>query len=153
MDDVTIGNQQPSLTDMEMGWLCGIIDGEGCIYMAKRRENEVRPGVRIAMCDHDTIEYLAELLTKLGVSHHITKRDGNPKKNTSDSWAIVVEGHKRVLKLLPHIAQHLVTKKRQAQVVWQFCEQRSKKWHREAYDDSDLALIAIAKEMNQRGAR
>jgi len=156
MNDETIGNQQPSLTERELGWLAGLIDGEGCIYLCSRggkRKDNYKAGVRIAMCCHDTIEYTSSLLHKINVPHHITKRSGNPAKNTSDSWAITVEGHKRVLKFLPLITEALITKKQQAQVVWQFSLQREAKWHAAPYDESDLALISAARVMNQRGHR
>lgn len=155
MVDETIGNQQPSLSNIELGWLCGLIDGEGCIYICKRggQRTDYKAGIKVAMCCHDTIEYLADLLKRVNVPYHIVKREGSKKNNRSASWALSIEGHKRALKILPLITPHLVTKKQQAQVVWQFCQERDNSWHRSPYTKGQIALIEIAGFMNQRGFR
>lgn len=153
MNDNNMGNQQPSLSEIEFGWLCGLIDGEGCIYICSRggERTDYKPGMRIAMCCHDTIEHTSSLLKKIDVPHHITARAGSQKTNRSPSWAITIEGHKRMLKILPVVAPHLVTKKQQAAVVWQFCKERNAGWHRAPYSENQLALLDVARVMNQRG--
>ena len=153
MSDVTMGNQQPSLTDIELGWLCGIIDGEGCVYIYRRGGARIdyKPGIRVAMCCFDTIEYLSQLLHKADVPHHITTYKSSKEKNRQANKCITIEGQKRLLKILPWLTPHLITKKRQAAVVWQFCEERLKRWHRSEYSETQLALIEVASIMNKRG--
>ena len=63
-------NQQPSISMFELGWLCGIIDGEGCIGLWSRggsRNSEFKPGVRIASTSPEIIETLSYLFSKLDV--------------------------------------------------------------------------------------
>jgi len=153
MDDVTMGNQQPSLTDIELGWLCGLIDGEGCVYIYRRggERLDYKPGIRVAMCCFETIEYLSKLLHKANVPHHITSYKGNEVKNRSPHKVVTIEGHKRLLTILPWLTPHLITKKGQAAVVWQFCKERIEGWHRAGYSESQLALIEVASIMNKRG--
>ena len=153
MDDETMGNQQPSLTNLELGWLCGIIDGEGCVYINKRggKRLDYKPGIRIAMTCFDTIEHVCSLLSKINVPHHVTAYKANKEKNRKGNKAITIEGHKRLLKILPLITPHMVTKKQQCAVVWQFCKERTEGWHRADYTDNQLALIEIASTMNARG--
>lgn len=153
MSDETMGNQQPSYTDIELGWLCGIIDGEGCVYIYRRGGKRVdyKAGIRIAMCCFDTIERISELLYRMEIPHYVTAYKGNKKKNRSPHKALVIEGQKRLLKVLPIITPHLITKKGQAAVVWQFCKERIEGWHRSEYTPNQLSLIEIAKTMNARG--
>ena len=124
-------NQQPSISAFEFGWLCGIIDGEGCIGLWSRggsREHEYRPGLRIANTSREIIDALCSILDRLNVSYHITHY--KPRKETQkEYWNITVEGFKRLKNLLPVIKDALVSKKQQADLVWEWVQSR-RPWRR-----------------------
>lgn len=156
MTNNTMGNQQPSLSDFDLGWLCGLIDGEGCIGLWSRggaRASEVKAGVRVASTDKPTIEKLCEIYNKLEVTYHITYNKGKESKNTRGNWVVSIEGHKRVLKLLPLIKDRLICKTEQAKLVYEFSNRRDNKWHRSPYDEVELIMIDIAKGFNKVGYR
>lgn len=156
MTDVTIDNQQPSLSDFDLGWLCGIIDGEGTIGLWSRggnRKDNVKAGLRLASTDKNTIEKFCSILSSLGVTYYITTYKGNKLKNMRNHWSVAIEGYKRILQILPVVKDHLVCKKEQAELVYDFAKRRFNKWHRAPYDEYELVLINIAKEMNRTGYR
>lgn len=46
------------MSELELGWLIGILDGEGCFYANKRGK---QAQIKVAMTDEDTILRLAEI--------------------------------------------------------------------------------------------
>lgn len=146
-------NQQPSITAFEFGWFCGIIDGEGCIGLWSRggdRKSEYKPGVRMANTSRPIIDAFTSVLDRLDVSYHITHY--HPRKETQkEYWNVTVEGFKRLNKLLPVVKDCLVEKKPQAQLLWEWIDLRSKKWHRSEYTERELEIPKLISSLNHRG--
>ena len=145
-------NQQPSITAFEFGWFCGIIDGEGCIGLWSRggaRKDDIKPGVRMANTSKDIISAFCSVLDRLDVGYHVTHY--NRGGNTKEYWNVTIEGFKRLTKLLPVIKDSLVAKKSQANLVWEWVESRSSKWHRAPYSERELELPKLVASLNHRG--
>ena len=146
-------NQQPSISAFEFGWFCGIIDGEGCIGLWSRggsRKFEYKPGLRLANTDDAIIESFCSVLDRLNVGYHITQY--KPRSSTTKGYKTVsVEGFKRLKNLLPVIKDALVSKRQQANLVWEWVESRDKKWHRSAYSKEELQIPKKVAELNHRG--
>ena len=56
-------NQQPSISDFDLGWFCGVIDGEGCIGLWSRggkRSSEYKPGLRLTNTSKPLVVYIAK---------------------------------------------------------------------------------------------
>jgi len=106
-------NQQRSL-DCDIGWLAGMIDGDGCIHIhyQTRRGNKLQyqPKTMIANRDICVIDRVRAVLVRLGIGSYTQERKtakGNPIFN------IYISGFKRCKKLLPLIIPHLSSYKRE----------------------------------------
>jgi hypothetical protein len=153
LEDVTMDNQQPSISGFEFGWFCGIIDGEGCIGLWSRGRKDgpdYRPGLRMTNTSKDIIDAFTSVLDRLEVGYHLTYC--KPRKETQkEHWTVVIEGFKRLSKLLPIIKNSLVCKNKQAQLVAEWVDSRSQKWHRAAYDERELEIPKLVSALNFRG--
>jgi hypothetical protein len=147
-------NQQPSITQFELGWFCGIIDGEGCIGIWKRggARNDFKPGFRLANTSRPLIDAFCSVLDRLECPYHIVHYE--PRTSTrKQHWTISVEGFKRLQKLLPVVKDLLVEKREQATLVNEWIEARSSKWHRSDYSARELEIVDLVAGLNYRGER
>jgi hypothetical protein len=111
------------ITDLELGWLSGIIDGEGCIMAAwSNRKREVGGSlcvkVQIEACSDVMILRCAQLLQGLEVHFYLSplklKKGGN-----RPSRQLLVKRRADVLKLLRILHPHLVVKQKEAELgIW-----------------------------------
>jgi len=135
-------NQQESLRDI--GWLCGIIDGEGTITLRfHRRKNNrplIKPVVTIINTDRLIIDKILQIYEKLDIPYWITETAGTKRWKTR--WTVETSGIRRLKRLLPHIIDHLVGKKQQAQIVQEWIEKRYNAiGNRSYYDDWDYEMV------------
>jgi hypothetical protein len=67
------------LTDRDLGWLAGLLEGEGCFSLIHENNpsKSTVPDVRVQMTDRDVVERAAELMGGLKV-HRLRKR-GNQR--------------------------------------------------------------------------
>jgi len=153
LEDDTMDNQQPTISAFELGWFCGIIDGEGCIGLWSRggdRKAEYKPGLRVANTDKELLDAFCFVLDRLEAGYHITHY--KPRSETTrEYWTVTIEGFKRLNKLLPVIKDILVAKKKQALLVNEWVESRSSKWHRAPYTERELMLPSLVSSLNHRG--
>lgn len=80
-----MGNQQESVTDAELGWLCGILEGEGTISLTARKKSwkgwsgfGVDVNVTIVNTDAGIIEGCAKIFRKMGVEGHLCEHKYRP---------------------------------------------------------------------------
>lgn len=91
------------MTDVQLGWIAGILDGEGTITA-----NETRILVSVGST---TLEMLKELQRLCGGS---IRSNGKPQKpNHRSAWSWTLHG-KNAFPLLDLIKDHLIIKKNQA---------------------------------------
>ena len=81
-----MGNQQA--TDAELGWLAGIIDGEGWLGVSLETEHWYREGkntrqqsikveIKVVNCDPEIVVKTAQIMQKLGVNPYIRQPKGS----------------------------------------------------------------------------
>lgn len=85
------------MTGTERGWLAGIIDGEGSVFM-DRRGTWRRPGMSVSSTD---LEILLELKRLVGGSIHSNKLHGKMKK---PQWCWKYNGARQVLAVLKKLS-------------------------------------------------
>lgn len=132
-----MGDPQGTLdvTDVEIGWLAGIIDGEGTIafsvYSAPRyRDIRVKPQIIVTNTDRPLIERVSQIMGRLGVGAHFqTREQRHPEGFKAVRYrplhVVNVSGFKRTLRLLPFIIPYLVTsKKEKGELVLRYMQQR-----------------------------
>lgn len=150
-----IDNQQPSLiTDIDLGWLCGLIDGEGCLGIYHRggqRKKDYKPELRIDMTSKEDIQRYVTLMDRLDAGAHIKYYLGDRAKNRRGHWVVSIGGLRRLKRILPLFIPHLVGKKEKAQLVYNFCESRLSHAPNGGYTVEEEKLLEIASSMNKRG--
>lgn len=119
------------LSDLELGWLAGILDGEGSIYCRSAHAGPDRckkhtismpcPRISVQNTSKVMIVKLGQILAKMGVRHKI----GGPFwriRSTKEVYRIDVCRKPDQLKLLSVIGPHLVSKNKQGRLVYRWLE-------------------------------
>lgn len=160
-----MGNQQGTLkvSEAELGWLAGIIDGEGSVilFLGVRKGgkiNNVSPQVVVGNTDFALIDRYVDILDRLGAGVHVSTRlpcyktgvEGakpSSKKYKTLKVASTV-GFKRVKTLLDAITGYLVTEKqRKSELLLKLIDRRlarcvsNGKYSNTRYDRGDLEIM------------
>lgn len=158
MKDVTIGNQQAS--DIEIGWLAGIIDGEGYIGFSRqnsKKVHSVRTDIQIVNCDPDVILKTKRILNMIGVNPYIRERRHGKKEETYSRNFILSMAKFADLKKVIDTVGHLLTgeKKIRAKLVIDLINSRMGKTKRDWYNEYEHSLVdryfEIMKKIKIRG--
>jgi hypothetical protein len=123
-------------TEAELGWMAGIIDGEGCICGHWNNRGKYSTGgnvsieVRVEACSIAMITKATSICKDLGV-HFTVETRSNQKLATKPSYRINIRRRDDVLTFLKAILGCLVVKQSEAAVAIEFYErfgdQRGKK--------------------------
>lgn len=137
MKDDTIDNQQETLTQAEIGWLAGIIDGEGTIALNVRKKNwkgwkgvGVDLNLTIVNTDATIIEKAQEIIQKMGIEPYINERKPSSIFNTYKGkgktiLSCTISAMSKIKKVLLCIIDHLVgDKKARANLILKFINKR-----------------------------
>lgn len=76
------------MTVRDIAWLAGLLEGEGCFFIAKRHTNA---RVVLGMTDADIVQRAAAMVGNPAV---YTRRQQNPKHKTQYWW--VLHGHRAI---------------------------------------------------------
>lgn len=100
----------------KIGWAAGIIDGEGCIRIAKRkrinRPDEYAPLITIQMVDLRTILEVRSILSFQGRIYEYQRKQANRR------LIYIIEARNEIaFRMLEVLLPYLITKKKQAAVV------------------------------------
>ncbi len=136
-----------SITQFELGWLAGIIDGEGSITICKRGQTFV-PTIKMANTSKVLVDKYCELLDKLDISYQCygRQKEGNRKYQ----WDVCIDSRPRVYKALSAIQDLLIAKQKQATKVVEWIESRGLDL-RGPYTEDQLNMIKNIRELNGRG--
>ena len=114
-------------SEAEIGWLAGIIDGEGCIYghFANRHRNSTGGNMAIEIRVESTsiamIGKVALLCKDIGV-HCTIDSNRRQKGSTKESHRVNITRRDEVLKFLRVVRDYLVVKQSEADVTIAFYE-------------------------------
>jgi hypothetical protein len=145
-------NQQERLKEAEeLGWLGGIIDGEGCITLSKavnRKYKCVHPRLTVANTCPKMIKRIMQIFDKYHIAYWVRVRKG--KNGTSIKrygspylplTEIRIQGFKRLRRLLPLIRPHLTSKDEKADILNEFIEKRlTKRGYNTPYSEDEKEL-------------
>ena len=141
-------NQQRRL-DIKLGWLGGIIDGEGMITVIKRTDGySFIPRISIANSDKKIIEEVEEILRNLDLPYYLQSKKYEVGNKIRVKFEILINGLKRCSQVLPHIIPFLVSKKEKAIKLLAWCEYRLSKNSREKYTKKDDEILIIRQRSN-----
>jgi len=142
MKDGTIGNQQA--TDVEIGWLAGIYDGEG--YIAFTRQNakkvrSIRPEVQMVNCDPELIVKTVGVLNKIGINPYIRERKYNGTRWQS-CFHVSLSKFSDIKRFLDIVGPYLTGEKRvKADLMAQLINSRITKTKRDWYTQEELDMV------------
>jgi hypothetical protein len=149
-----VDNQQ--VTALELGWLGGIIDGEGSMLLNHRggeRRNNLVPSFQVTNTDFEIVERIVYILKRMCVPHHVAMYD-RQTTNRRAYKLITVSGAKRVMKLLPQIVPVLTGEKRKkAELLREYCESRLSDWHAAPFTDRQIKIYHEIRDLNARGRK
>lgn len=110
-------DDQQATKALQIGWLAGVVDGEGALTIHRNREARgwrVRPGLTIESVDPVLIETAAAILKESGVGPYIWRRKAARAKNRQKTVILHVTGWCRMAKLLTLLLPYLVNKREEA---------------------------------------
>ncbi len=136
-----------------LGWLSGIIDGEGCVGLynikrnikGKRNVPMIIPVIAIVNTNIKLINEIESILDMFNIVYYTCKRKSK-NKNWKPSYNIDIRSKVNCKKLLNLITDHLVIKKNQAEIVLEFC---NKKEH--VYSERIKLLPNLIYSLNKKG--
>lgn len=109
-------NKQATLVDL--GYLAGIIDGEGWVGLQKRLQKRwitYKPALRITNTNADIINRVYEIWEKIGVSGHIYENEQSPSvPNGKQIMNLQLNKGSDIQKVLEAVIPYLVGKKARA---------------------------------------
>mgnify|MGYP001106398055 CR=1 FL=1 len=150
-------NQQETV--LELGWLVGAYDGEGCISLLRRKRSDrktrygfsFKPHVSITNTDISFIDRVCRILTRLEIPYYVSS--SNPTGRRRPYKTVLVEGLRRVMKLLPLITPYLCDEKREKAILLiEFCESRLADWHSAPFTERQLEIYRLISERNVKGS-
>jgi len=141
-----MGNQQA--TDLELGWLAGIYDGEG--YMGLTRQNtkrtrSIRPDIQLVNCDPDVILKARTILNKIGINPYIRERV-HSKRGVESQWSrnyiMQMSKFSDVKRFIDTIGSLLTgEKKKRAELMLRLVNSRIPKTRFDHYTNDELAMV------------
>ena len=107
------------MTETELGYIAGIIDGEGTIYISRRipKDNHHRTVIHRAfvIIVNTNLELLSWITAKIGQGS-ISKHNGSPALQTKPCFKYVICGP-AAAKLLSDILPMLIVKRKRAEIA------------------------------------
>ena len=138
-------NQQEIWSQSEIGWLAGILDGDGSIAMNVRPKNTnskigVDLKVAITNSDGNIVKRVTDLYDKAGYTYHISDSTKTRKGNTLVH--VVLGRMNHILNFLSTITPHLAGEKSgRAQLMSKFIKRRiERNTHRSKHGFVDYDL-------------
>lgn len=166
MKDVKIGNQQA--TQAEIGWLAGIIDGEGYLGLSvskkiladKSTSQLVCAMMHICNTDEEIVLRTQQILEKMDITAYVrasdtTKYFGAGRKII---YKIQVKRGSNMIRLLENIGSNLTgNKKQRGKLILEFCKSRATSYIRGShfghpFSDRELEIIEECLPLQRRGA-
>jgi len=135
--------------DFEIGYICGLIDGEGCIGLYKQKNKGyvvLRPRISIYNTNHEVIYYAVSIL---GGKVEYAKKQ-SPER---DIYLLRLSNTKLLMEILFRIKDKLIIKKQQAELLFEFCQSRLNGAMERGigYTEREMQIYDKIKILNKRG--
>lgn len=138
-----------SLSEIELGYIAGILDGEGSIHIC-RSHGYFLPRVGISNTYKPLIAWLKR---KIGCDYiHVFKYGYNTHKRPC--YYLSFENRQKITALLKTLLPYLIVKRRHAEIMLEYLslrQQNLSKGQNRVYTEQELALYFKLKKLNRRG--
>jgi hypothetical protein len=146
------------LSDLQVGYLAGIMDGEGTItfvyHKCKTNVNVIHSPVvfvcAVANSNPEIIKNVTSLLDRLPVRYKVfsPKKEWN-KKAKKRPYAVHVQGMDSAKAFLKIIGPHLSGKREQADLTLEYLERRKEGQRVKTITERDLQIIELVRYKNR----
>jgi hypothetical protein len=136
---------------LKIGWLAGIMDGEGCITLslgADRPRGHMHLCISFANTSALVVEKVQRILCELGVAYKTYTANKVGWKEIHQVKVMQIDSARIVLEVLE---PHLTCKREQARLMLEFLSER-RSGKRKAYTANCHALCAAIRALNHRGS-
>lgn len=133
-----------NLTASALGYIAGIVDGEGSFNMSALRRRSINVQLSVANTDLRILEFCQQM-TGIG---SIVKQPFRKSERHRQQWVWTVCARNDLRVLLPMLIATLVAKAEQAKTLLEYCEIRAAGG---PTTDRELELVAQVKRLNSRG--
>lgn len=142
-----MGNQQAK--DLDLAWLAGFFDGEGCIDFPHQPGRRLRimhlnyyyPRVRLVNTHQDTLQVVRDILDANGLAYHVSNRGVPKQRGHLPAWDITAQGFKRSKRWLEVLAPYLRTKQQKAFLALEFINSRLNHSTQDGYSAHEVELL------------
>lgn len=130
------------MADIELGWCCGFIDGEGCIRIDKTRTQiyTYRPAIRVSNTNIDALKRIRNLF-KRGIIYK-GKREEKANHKIAYQWCVDTLNAIAIAKM---IQPHLIIKRKQCDLLLEFYDKcmnhTKKKWGGSNKIPNDIQIL------------
>jgi hypothetical protein len=135
-----------------LGYLCGLIDGEGTITIEKnnraKRNMEMYPVISISNSDKEVVDLISKIYNYFDIQYNIHWSISLSRKGYAPNALIRVRGNSRVHKLSELIKPYLICKRFQLYVVIDFIISRDYGKSRLPYGDVEFGLLNEIRRLN-----
>lgn len=140
------------MTKTELSYIAGFIDGEGCLTVSfsKRPRNVTVFSARVVIVNTDK-PIINWLLKKIGGS---CRKKQNPKAHHKMSYHVTLSAQHRVVKFLKAIYPYLKVKKRQAKIIINILNHRSKGYRSRTLNrigKKEICALNSIRKLNKKG--
>lgn len=128
---------------MNKDYIAGFFDGEGCIYLSRRKPEVgemsragffIVPVIIIVQKNLDILESIRDYLSSIGIGCFI-------KPRTDKCSQLIISGMKRCIKFCDEFYDKIYVKKEQVILVRNYINKRLSNPQNTPYDGEDLDLI------------
>lgn len=141
--------------DLEVGWLAGVIDGEGCISISTdKKANRLHAQVFLTNSNQELLMKARRIMLEIGVENprlHIHSI-GNSKFSYRSNVAchrIYIGTALGMTKLLQAILPQLTSKRLQAELMLEFLQHRKGRSARVRFTGRDFEIAKAIREVNR----
>lgn len=145
---------QSRANPLDVAWLAGIVDGEGCLQIQPNRDRNgfmhIRVCVKIANTSRKMMDKVSRIIEEIAFKRYQLSETINTKGKQSKFFNVNITKQSAVLAVLEAILPHLTVKEEQAAVVIEYC--RSRKAHRHTNDgftEFEMAADNILKHLKR----
>jgi len=143
-------NGQPRANDLDVAWLAGIFDGEGCLaaQWVNGTQEHVALHWRVGNTDSDLLDKVQRIvLSVAGRKYPISLHDDS---GVHFCYRIDVTNQRGVELLCQATLPYLTSKREQAEAVIRFCESRRLHRHKNTgYSPEERGLVADMKRLKR----
>ena len=145
----TMDNQQ--VTQFDLGWLIGILDGEGCFCLHKKRNaHHFAASIKFVNTNYEIIEKLVTILKKLEIGCFVY--NSYRSNNQRPAKRVEIVGVKRVKKFMDVLYPYLECRVDQAKQLKEFVELRLSKGEYSPSDEEEYHCYLMLQHLNKRGS-